>query len=47
MGYAIGEVYIGTIAADGSFQDILKHSKTSEQTHTTLPPWIHGIRHPT
>ena len=41
-GYAIAELYIGTIAADGSFQDPVKHGKTTEQTRTiasSMDPW--------
>lgn len=42
VGYAIAELSIGTIAANGSFQDIVKHGKTNEQTHTiasSVDPW--------
>jgi hypothetical protein len=42
MGYAINELYIGTISEDGQFQDIVKHVPSREQTITwpsSVDPW--------
>jgi hypothetical protein len=34
VGYAIGELYLGTLAADGTFNDLLHHSPDQKQTLT-------------
>ena len=42
VGYAIGEVYLGTTTADGSFHDILRHTPDQEQSATycsSVDPW--------
>ena len=42
VGYAINELYIGTVAADGQFTDIVKHSPNRQQTITwpsSVDPW--------
>lgn len=42
VGYAIGEVYLGTTTQDGSFHDILRHTPDQEQTATycsSVDPW--------
>lgn len=42
MGYAINEIYIGTLAGEGSFQDIARHSPDQKQTFTlcsSVDPW--------
>ncbi len=42
MGYAINELYIGTMADEGQFQDIVKHVPSREQTITwpsSVDPW--------
>jgi hypothetical protein len=42
MGYAINELYIGTLSADGQFTDIVKHMPNRQQTITwpsSVDPW--------
>ena len=42
MGYAINELYIGTLGADGQFTDIVKHLPNRQQTITwpsSVDPW--------
>ena len=42
MGYAISELYIGTLSADGQFNDVVKHEPTRKQTITwpsSVDPW--------
>ena len=42
MGYAIRELYLGTITDDGAFHDILRHTPDQEQTTTycsSVDPW--------
>lgn len=42
LGYAINELYVGTISADGQFTDIVKHSPNRQQTITwpsSVDPW--------
>lgn len=42
VGYAINELYIGTVSADGEFTDIVKHSPNRQQTITwpsSVDPW--------
>ncbi len=42
VGYAINELYIGTISADGQFTDIVKHLPSRQQTVTwpsSVDPW--------
>ncbi len=42
VGYAIDELYIGTISADGRFTDIVKHLPSRQQTVTwpsSVDPW--------
>jgi F5/8 type C domain len=42
MGYAINELYIGTMSADGQFTDIVKHMPSRQQTITwpsSVDPW--------
>jgi hypothetical protein len=42
VGYAIGEVYLGTTTPDGSFHDILRHTPDQEQSATycsSVDPW--------
>jgi hypothetical protein len=42
VGYAINELYIGTISADGQFTDIVKHLPSRKQTITwpsSVDPW--------
>ena len=34
VGYAIYEIYVGTVTADGAFHDILRHTADQEQTLT-------------
>jgi hypothetical protein len=41
-GYAIREIYVGTLAADGRFTDIVRHVPSREQTITwpsSVDPW--------
>ncbi len=41
-GYAIRELYLGTITADGAFHDIIRHTPDQEQTTTycsSVDPW--------
>ncbi|HTS64806.1 MAG TPA: discoidin domain-containing protein [Candidatus Acidoferrales bacterium] len=42
VGYAINELYIGTVSADGQFHDIVKHLPSRQQTITwpsSVDPW--------
>jgi hypothetical protein len=42
VGYAINELYIGTLSADGQFTDIVKHLPSRQQTITwpsSVDPW--------
>ena len=42
LGYAINELYIGTVSADGQFTDIVKHLPSRQQTVTwpsSVDPW--------
>jgi F5/8 type C domain len=42
VGYAINELYLGTMTADGAFHDILRHTPDQEQTATycsSVDPW--------
>jgi hypothetical protein len=42
MGYAINELYVGTVGADGEFKDIVKHLPSRQQTITwpsSVDPW--------
>jgi hypothetical protein len=42
MGYAINELYTGTLTADGQFNDVVKHEPTRKQTITwpsSVDPW--------
>lgn len=42
VGYAIKELYVGTLAADGQFTDIVKHLPNRDQTVTwpsSVDPW--------
>lgn len=42
VGYAINELYIGTLTPDGQFTDIVKHSPNRQQTITwpsSVDPW--------
>jgi hypothetical protein len=42
VGYAIDELYIGTVSADGQFTDIVKHLPSRQQTITwpsSVDPW--------
>lgn len=42
VGYAIGELYLGTSTEDGAFHDILRHTSDQEQTTTyssSVDPW--------
>jgi F5/8 type C domain len=42
VGYAINELYLGTMTADGAFHDILRHTPDQEQTATycsSADPW--------
>jgi hypothetical protein len=42
LGYAINEVYLGTLADDGTFHDIVRHSPDQKQTATlcsSVDPW--------
>ena len=42
VGYAIRELYLGTITDDGAFHDILRHTPDQEQTATycsSVDPW--------
>ena len=34
VGYAIREIYLGTVTADGSFHDVMRHTQDQEQTPT-------------
>ena len=42
LGYAIRELYLGTLTSDGEFHDILRHTPDQEQTTTycsSVDPW--------
>ena len=42
VGYAIREIYLGTVTKDGAFHDILRHTPDQEQTTTycsSVNPW--------
>ncbi len=42
LGYAINELYVGTLSADGQFTDIVKHLPNRQQTITwpsSVDPW--------
>ena len=42
VGYAINELYIGTVSADGQFTDVVKHVPSRKQTITwpsSVDPW--------
>ncbi len=42
LGYAINELYVGTISPDGQFTDLVKHSPNRQQTITwpsSVDPW--------
>jgi len=42
VGYAINELYVGTLADDGQFTDLVKHSPSRQQTVTwpsSVDPW--------
>jgi hypothetical protein len=42
VGYAINELYVGTLAADGGFNDVVRHLPSREQTITwasSTDPW--------
>ncbi len=42
VGYAINELYVGTLSADGQFTDLVKHVPSREQTVTwpsSVDPW--------
>src|SRR5262249_14371498 len=42
VGYAIRELYLGTVSADGAFHDIVRHTADQEQTATycsSVDPW--------
>jgi hypothetical protein len=42
VGYAIREIYLGTVTPDGAFHDIMRHTPDQEQTPTycsTVDPW--------
>jgi hypothetical protein len=44
VGYAIKEVYVGTLSDDGIFQDLLRHLPNQQQSHTfcsSVDPWHH------
>lgn len=42
LGYAIGEVYLGTTTTDGEFHDLIRHTPDQDQTATycsSVDPW--------
>ena len=42
VGYAIREIYLGTMAADGALHDVMRHTPDQEQTATqcsSVDPW--------
>ena len=42
VGYAIHEIYLGTVAADGQFYDLVRHTNDPDQTTTycsSVDPW--------
>ena len=42
VGYAINELYVGTVSADGQFKDVVKHLPSRQQTITwpsSVDPW--------
>ena len=45
MGYAIAEVSLGTVGADGTFHDLIRHTPDQDQTATycsSVDPWHEG-----
>ena len=45
VGYAIREIYVGTLDGDGNFKDLLRHSADQHQTPTycsSVDPWHEG-----
>lgn len=45
LGYAIRELYIGTLTADGGFHDVVRHTADRAQTNTicsSVDPWHDG-----
>ena len=45
LGYAIRELYIGTLTADGSFHDVVRHTADRAQSNTvcsSVDPWHDG-----
>ena len=42
VGYAINEIYLGTVSADGEFHDLVRHTADPDQTTTycsSVDPW--------
>jgi hypothetical protein len=42
VGYAVRELYLGTVTSDGAFHDLLRHTADQEQTTTycsSIDPW--------
>ena len=42
LGYAIGEIYLGTTTSDGKFHDLIRHTPDQDQTATycsSVDPW--------
>jgi hypothetical protein len=42
VGYAINEIYLGTVSADGKFHDLVRHTADPDQTTTycsSVDPW--------
>jgi hypothetical protein len=42
VGYAVREIYLGTVTKDGAFHDVLRHTPDQEQTTTycsSVDPW--------
>jgi len=45
LGYAISELYLGTLTADGKFHDVIRHTADRAQTNTicsSVDPWHEG-----
>ena len=45
LGYAIKELYLGTLTADGKFHDVIRHTADRAQTNTicsSVDPWHEG-----
>ena len=45
LGYAIKELYLGTVTADGKFHDVIRHTADRAQTNTicsSVDPWHEG-----